>query len=333
MLRFRDLSLPDLQAALSTKGLTLDCGGVRLRVRSPLSSLAARLQRVYGAFPVTASEGVFDVTASLGPPPGWRRVVRRQVVFVVDGNQPFEPFPADTDLPLLEWGFNWCIAHRSHHRLMLHAGVVERDGCALVLPALPGSGKSTLTAALSTRGWRLLSDEFGAVSLEDGQMVPMLRPVALKNESIDIIRRFAPEAVFGPDFPRTRKGTVAHLAPDTHSVDQRQVTARPIAVLFPRFTAGAQPLLEPLPRAFAFAKLAANSFNYSLLGPAGFAAMHRLIRETVSYRIGYGSLADALEMVERLYAEMVVAKPPAASTEMQGTQALSALAPALQPTA
>jgi predicted ATPase len=33
--------------------------------------------------------------------------------------------------------------------------VVERDGHALILPAMPGSGKSTLTAALVQRGWRL----------------------------------------------------------------------------------------------------------------------------------------------------------------------------------
>jgi predicted ATPase len=29
----------------------------------------------------------------------------------------------------------------------------------VILPAPPGSGKSTLCAALVTRGWRLLSDE------------------------------------------------------------------------------------------------------------------------------------------------------------------------------
>ena len=44
--------------------------------------------------------------------------------------------------------------------LLLHAGV-ERDGLALICPP-SWSGKSTLTAALSLRGWRLLSDEFGA---------------------------------------------------------------------------------------------------------------------------------------------------------------------------
>jgi hypothetical protein len=42
--------------------------------------------------------------------------------------------------------------------------------------------------------------------------------VALKNESIGVIRAFAPQALLGPDFPKTRKGTVAHLAASAMAV-------------------------------------------------------------------------------------------------------------------
>jgi len=43
--------------------------------------------------------------------------------------------------------------------LALHAGVLYRDGSALLLPAPSGSGKSTLVAALVQRGWTYGSDE------------------------------------------------------------------------------------------------------------------------------------------------------------------------------
>ena len=99
----------------------------------------------------------------------------------------WSPFPLDTPLPLLEWGTNYVIATRLFCYLLLHAGVVERGGRAIVMPALPGSGKSTLTAALTLRGFRLLSDEFGVVRLGDARLLRMLRPLALKNESIDVI--------------------------------------------------------------------------------------------------------------------------------------------------
>ncbi|MBK9234595.1 MAG: hypothetical protein IPO19_00455 [Rhodoferax sp.] len=55
----------------------------------------------------------------------------------------------------------------------------------------------------------------------------MLKPIALKNQSIEVIQRFAPHAHMGPEFPKTRKGTVAHLAAELDSVDRRHEAARP----------------------------------------------------------------------------------------------------------
>jgi HprK-related kinase A len=245
----------------------------------------------------------------------WRGRRRKELSFIVDGELPFDDMPQALDLPMFEWGINWYIAERGNHRLMLHAGVVERDGFALVLPALPGSGKSTLTAALATCGWRLLSDEFGPLDPADGRMIPMLRPVGLKNESIAIIRRFAPHAVLGPEFPGTHKGTVAHLAPDAHSVALRHQPARPIAVLFPKYDRGQAQRVERMPGGRAFIKLAGNSFNYSLLGPVAFASLRRLVEDVACYRIVYSTLEQAVDIAETLHRELLPrSTPPRTST-------------------
>jgi hypothetical protein len=229
-----------------------------------------------------------------------RRFIRPQIEFVVDGRVPFEPFPAVTDLPLLEWGLNWCLAERCNTHLLLHAGVVERADVGVILPALPGSGKSTLTAALAVSGFRLLSDEFGVVRLDDGLCVPMLRPIALKNESIGVIAQLRPDVALGPVFVGTRKGDVAHLGPDAESVDKRHVPAVARFIVFPQFQAGAVTELEPIARARAFAKLAVNSFNYEVLGPAAFEVVGRLIARCDCYRLRYGDLAEAVAAIEAL---------------------------------
>lgn len=289
-----------LGAALATGGIGLDFGAARARIRSELPALPALLRTVYGSYEIEPSEGLFDVTVCLRRVRGLRRWLRPQIELLCDGVRDFEPFPADTSLPLLEWGTNYAIATRLYCDLLLHAGVVERGGRAIVMPAMPGSGKSTLTAALSLRGFRLLSDEFGVVRLSDAQLLPMLRPVALKNASIDVIRAFAPEAVMGPRFPKTHKGTVAHLAPLAEHVEARHRPASPALVIFPRFDASAGVELEAVPRARAFARLAVNSFNYDALGPDGFDALTALVQASTCWTLRYGDLEGAVRAIGEL---------------------------------
>lgn len=302
------MTLADTPAAvvrerLASSGLVLDFGAASARLRSNLPALAEVVQRVYHAFDA-ADDGLFSAaTMDLRRAGGWRRWLRPQVEFITDGGLLFEPFPADTHLPLVEWGLNYLFADRLNAFLLLHAGVVERGGHAIVLPAMPGSGKSTLTAALSLRGFRLLSDEFGVVRLDDSTLVPLLRPVALKNASIDVIRAFSPDAVLGPPFPKTRKGTVAHLAPTRDAVLRCKEPAQPALVVFPQFDAGTALGIEPMMKSRAFAKLAVNSFNYEILGRAGFDAVARLLDASACYRLVYNDLDRAINALSKLLAD------------------------------
>jgi HprK-related kinase A len=290
-----------IAAALQGEGLRLDVGHATLCVHSLSPHLPAQLQAVYRHFPFMAEPGWADVHCRLDPAPGLRRWLKPQVVFISEAASIFSPFPAEAPLPLFEWGCNWLLGHRMNDRLLLHAGALERDGLALLLPATPGSGKSTLTAALSLRGWRLLSDEFGVVDPDTGLVHAMLKPVALKNESIAVIRGFEPSAALGPLFPKTRKGTVAHLAAAADAVTRRHEPARPAAVVLPRWEAGSPTHLEPVTPDAAFAALAFNAFNYQLLGEAGFDAVVRLARQCLAWQLVYSDLDDAIATLDRAW--------------------------------
>jgi hypothetical protein len=69
----------------------------------------------------------------------------------------------------------------------VHAGVVARDECAVVMAAASGVGKSTLTAACLQRGFDYLSDE--ALCIEPGRRdaVPFAKPLALGVESARLL--------------------------------------------------------------------------------------------------------------------------------------------------
>lgn len=291
--------------ALRGAGLWFDLGAATWRVQSDSAVFADQLRLVYGGFPLQTSGDWADLHCQILRRPGPRRWLRPQVVFRCDGQHPFEPFPADSPLPLFEWGGNWMAASRLNHLLLLHAGALERDGLALLLPAIPGSGKSTLTAALSRRGWRLMSDEFGAFDPEQGVLRAMLKPVALKNQSIEVIRQFAPDALIGPAIPRTHKGTVAHLAADTSAIAARRQVASPGAVILPRWEADSPLRLERIAGQKLFSAVAFNAFNYRVLGQTAFDSAAHIAQSCPGWRLIYSSLDQAVAALDRLWPEVV----------------------------
>jgi HprK-related kinase A len=300
-----DTSPSRVAQALAGPGLWLDVGLVTLRLRSDEPALAAQIRSVYRYFPFADQAPWADLHLDLMRVKGVRRWLKPQVRVQNDGQVPFDPFPADSPLPLMEWSANWLIGRRCNDVLLLHSGVVERDGLAVVMPALPGSGKSTLTAALSLSGWRLLSDEFGAVNLETGAMHPVLKPAALKNQSIDVIRRFAPDAELGPLFPKTRKGTVAHVAPSREAVARVHTPAQPAAILLPRWQAGSATEFIPVDERMAFSTLAFNAFNYSVVGADGFRCVVTMVRQCPAWQLIYSDLGDALSRLDELWPSIV----------------------------
>jgi HprK-related kinase A len=296
------LSPPEVRARLRGTGLALSVRPIAVRVRSPLDSLAGQLHALYADYETIDAGEYCDVDVRMLPIGGARRWTRPQVQFVVDGVTPFDPFPLDHALPMFEWGVNWLFAHRMHSHLLLHAAVVERGGRALVMPAWPGSGKSTLAASLASRGWRLLSDEFGIVDLGDARLLPFARPIALKNESIAVMQAFDPGGYIGTAFPGTRKGTVAHARVPGESVRRGAEPARAAAIVFPDFRAGADVSVRPLDKPAAFLKLAGNAFNYEVVGEAAFRAVASIVRRCDCCILAYGDLAAAHAAIADLVA-------------------------------
>ena len=147
-----------------------------IRVRSGFKSVDDHLEHYYSTH--SAPDGSFidfdiQVLSAAGP----RRYLRPQAHFVIDGQSPFLPLPADQAAALFEWGLNWAIATRPLGYLVMHAAVLARDDEAIVMPGFPGAGKSTLCAALAwLNSWRLLSDELAILDPGDVTLQPNHAP-------------------------------------------------------------------------------------------------------------------------------------------------------------
>jgi len=294
------LTSSELAARLSRVGLCFSIGDFDICLKSPLKSLADAVLFFYGDYELCEDGKFIDFRVEVAPPGVIRHWFRPQVNFSFDGLKPFKPLPQVQAFAMFEWGLNWVIANNAHQFLVIHAAVVERHGRALVFPGSPGSGKSTLCAALVTRGWRLLSDEMALVSLANGLVTPFPRPVSLKNASIDIIRSYASDAVIGDVIHNTAKGTVAHMRAPSSSVEACGRQAVTAAVIFPRWQANSASSLIELSKGQTLMKVAENSFNYNVLGVSGFKALADMIECSKCFSYSYELLDDAVTAMEEL---------------------------------
>jgi HprK-related kinase A len=292
-----------IASGLRGAGVSLRTGPFVVRVRSNLPEIAASIATLYGGHILAEPPDFADFHVCVRTVTGPRGYIRPQIVFELDGEQPFEPFPRREASAVLEWGLNWAISTYANDYLLIHAACVEKDGRAAIMPGEPGKGKSTLCAALVHCGWRLFSDELAVIDLADGTIFPLCRPMSLKNRSISALRSLAPDAVFAPTIADTRKGTLALLRPPADSVRRMGERATAHYILFPCFVEGAAIAVAERSRGTSLIRLAENAFNYQLHGRRGFDRLADIVAACRCADVTYSDLPQAIAAVRDLWAD------------------------------
>lgn len=303
------LQLPpaELRGKLAGPGVWLRTGPFSFRVRSDIPSVAQGLVKLYSHFEVRSThESAADFQVSVRSPSALRRWVRPLATFASDGQHPLAPSPRNEAFALLERGFNWCVSTQAHRYLILQAAAVEKHGRAALLCAPPGS-VSTLSAALTLSGWRLLSDELTLIDRKTGLIRALPRPICLKNQSIDLIRQFAPDAILHTLSNKARQPQVAYLRPPRDSVVRQHDPATAGWIIFPRWRDGVPVTLVVRPRAETMSALALSALNPTLLDAEDARVCAALADLAPAHDLQYGGLHDAIVAFDQL----IQAPPPA----------------------
>lgn len=280
----------------------LRTGPFTYAVQTDLPAVRAAVRSLY-AGDATPTTGVFaDFHIALTARRNRRAPWRRDAAISVDGQSQFDPFPITMAYAHLEWGMNQCIARTAHQYLMMHAAVVERHGGAAILTGPTGSGKSTLCAALVVAGWRLFSDEMALIDMKSGALVPLARPISLKNESIELLQRISPGWRFGPLCEGGRKGRIRHMAAPAESVGRVAETAPPAWLVFVRYTAGGATQCRPVEKAPGMMRAIEQCFNYGKLGRTGFNVLADVIERSACLELSYSDPQEAVAALGELAA-------------------------------
>ena len=281
--------------------LSINLGPYIIYLRNKDQAVQTQIQAVYGdAVNRDVSKNTQQYRVSLESPALLRNLIRPQVNFFFDGDSPFHPLPKSQAYPLLEWGINWCIAGNDFSRLIIHSGVAVKNGKAIIFPADPGSGKSTLSALLALSGWHVYSDELAIIEFDSCQVNPIFRPICLKNNSIDIIGKQMHSGYMTPPVADTSKGTVAH-AMLTKRDDFDSWQPAPIAaVVFPKYNPNTYLDIEPFDQLTGLAKLITNAFNFNVVGERGFECMGKIVKQAQLFAIQYGDFNEAESFLTEL---------------------------------
>lgn len=288
-----------LRAQLAGPGLRLGFGHIVVRIASEVPALLPSFRHLYADHRPCDDAAIEDAFVAIRHASQLRRLVAPIVRGELDGHDGFLPLPARAAMIMLESCLNWAVIGSGAGCLMLHAAAVERDGGAVILPAGSGSGKSTLCAALLKRGWRLLTDETVILRPADLAVLPLARPVSLKNDSIALVRALFGEAAMSPVFRGMPKGDMAYLRPPAEAVARIAEPALPARFLSPRFLPGepfAAIALRPME---TFRLILDNAVNYPEMQRLGFEMARELAFRCPAHRVLYGDLAPVLDFLDR----------------------------------
>jgi len=282
--------------------ITFETVGTRIRIDCRDRVTADLFRSAYGHLAVTAATA--DLTFSVvESEPGVFRLER-------------EGFPTREIS-----GLGWLLAQvdddlvialqQLHPELyFLHAAVLARNGTAYVFPAPAGSGKSTLTWALSNSGFGYLSDELAPLEISSLKVLPFLRPLCLKD---------APPQ--GHEITRTAIETdrAIHIPPEHLPggpiLDRLEVGA----VFFPRYDPD-ETDSEPrrVSPARAAARIYANCLNALAHPERGLAAAETLAKRIPCFEVATADLARACRNIESVVDSLGDEVAPIASNRSQG---------------
>jgi len=170
-------------------------------------------------------------------------------------------------------------------KAMLHAALLSSRGRGVLLPAVAGSGKTTLTAWLLGQGFDFCSDELAAVD-STGKSDGLTRPLNIKPGSMKVVSSF--------DWLHEAQ-QLARLSCGVMLVPWGGAPLQSLPlrlIVSPKFVPGASLHVEPLSPGRCVMMLMETLLNARNLPKHGLTLTTRLAATLPSYRITYSRLED-----------------------------------------
>ena len=196
----------------------------------------------------------------------------------------------------------WQSAVNAHDFLFyIHAGVVGTPESCILLPAAAGSGKSSLTAALTHRGFRFFSDEVALIDRSTFRVPPVPLAICIKSAGWQLMARYYPEIMAAPTHGRDDGKVVRYITPPAGAA---QHPPAPVShIIFPRHDKDAPTELKPIAQSEALGRLMGECLALrQRLDQNNVGELVRWMAGIDCYALTFSSLDEAAELVAQVTA-------------------------------
>ncbi|MCF6202917.1 MAG: PqqD family protein [Methylococcaceae bacterium] len=189
------------------------------------------------------------------------------------------------------------LASKSNNWLaILHAAGVSWKGNSIIFPALGGSGKTTLTAALIKQGFDYINDDVIPLIRDTGELIHLPISLSIKSGSWPLLQSLYPELesleVFG-----SQERRIKYLPPPRNSSEQAVYAKN---IILPNYKTGVTAKLESVSPAMALQAIIEGESLFRLpLKKQDVAALIYWIKPLGCYRLTYDKLESAVDLLQQ----------------------------------
>ena len=182
--------------------------------------------------------------------------------------------------------------------LAIHAGLVSDDNKAILIPGTSGSGKTSVTTWLLTKGMRYHTDELVTIHLASHNLKAFCRPLNIKTNGVAAVKSLIDfDAI--EDQLRVSQG-VTMIPHRLVNPDYRAELPKITHVIFPKYIADTKPELIKLSGAEAGLEMMRSNVIARNLPSHGFTEIIKIVRNIPAYRVHYQHFDDLPALMEQV---------------------------------
>lgn len=192
------------------------------------------------------------------------------------------------------------IAESLTDKLLFHAAVLEKNNRVFLFPGDAGSGKTTLVASLSCKGYNFFADELALLDPCTGHISPLPLPMSIKAGAIPVLRHWYPELDSLPLYTRADGKKVKILSPLVNSEFDINSQVAPAAIIFPRYDSSVAAKISPLGKAETISRLVGLCSSSRGLVEQDIVALVRLVDDNPCYEAIYDDICMVYDFLEQI---------------------------------